>query len=366
MRLLIDATVAGDRISGVERYAVEVSGRLARIKAAEGWQVSLLVRRGALAAWHGRLADRPELAIESPFASSLLTQQLWIPHMLRKTRADVAFFPGFPPSPLVFAHRGLRTVRTIFDAVMWSSPETTSRKNSLYYRPLEKYGARRYASVHTISDDARAELTRYLPWLSGRITVSGCGVSGLAIPDGKGPHAFGIDGDDLLFVGTLEPRKNLPFLLGVFAEVRKVQPNLRLVLAGRPGWGAAEVTAAIAALGLEQAVVLTGAISDAMLSALYRDARALVYPSLYEGFGLPVAEAMGCGVPVISSDTSSLPEVGGDAAILLSPTDQTAWVCATLNVLADAELRAGMVARGRRQAKKFDWDAVAARVGEAL
>lgn len=366
MRLVIDATIAGSRMSGLERYTTEVGGRLAAIKADEGMEVSLLIRRGSRAEWAKRLPHRADLLVESPSVSSLVTQQFWIPRMLQRKQADVAFFPGFPPSPLTFQQPRLRTVRTIFDAVMWAAPETTSRKNKLYYRPLETFGSHHYSQIHTISQHARAEIEHYLPWTVGRVAVSGCGVSASSEPDPRGARAFGVEGAYLLFVGTIEPRKNLPFLLDVFTDILREQPAVKLVIAGRPGWGQTVLAEQIVAKGVEGAVVLTGAISEAMLSALYREAAMLVFPSLYEGFGLPVVEAMKQGLPVISSDAASLPEVAGDAAITLAPHDKLAWTNAIRGILGDESLRRQMCNKGKLQAKRFEWDAVARRIGDTL
>jgi glycosyltransferase involved in cell wall biosynthesis len=357
-------------VTGIERYEREVGGRLARLKAQEGWRVTVLMSRSArthLADWVAKVAESAAV-LESPFASRVLTQQAWIPHVARHRRADAGFFASFPPSPLVFALRGgrFRVVRTMHDAVLWSSPETTSLKNTLYFGPLERWGAERYALVHTVSSHARDDILRHVPTLSDRIVVSGGGVSSLPPPAPDALARLGIRVPFLLTVGTLEPRKNLPFLLRVFDRFRQERSDLQLVLAGRFGWGAAEVERIVAELGLANRIVLTNAITDADLAALYQEAQALLFPSLHEGFGLPLVEAMSAGLPVVSADVTSMPEVCGDAALMVPPSDAEQWLAAMRAVTTDSALRKQLAERGRVRAAAFSWDQVAARVAASI
>lgn len=368
--LLVDCTAVGTRVTGIERYEREVGGRLARLKAQEGWQVTALVSSSAathLAAWVAEVAEQATV-LASPYRSRLATQQVWIPWVARRERADVGFFASFPPSPLLFAlNRGrFRVIRTMHDAVPWSSPGTTSLKGALYFGLLERWGARRYVLVHTVSEHARDDILRYVPTLRDRITVSGGGVSELPPPAPDAPARFGARRPFFLAVGTLEPRKNLPFLLRTFARFRRERPDMQLVLAGRFGWGAAEVERSVADLGLGDAVVLTGAITDADLAALYHSARALLFPSLHEGFGLPLVEAMSAGLPVVSADVTSMPEVCGNAALLVPPSDEERWLDAMRAVSSDPALRAELTQRGRARARAFSWDEVAARVAASI
>ncbi|MDQ4078327.1 MAG: glycosyltransferase family 4 protein, partial [Chloroflexota bacterium] len=162
-----------------------------------------------------------------------------------------------------------------------------------------------------------------------------------------------------LFVGTIEPRKNLVSLLKAFRITRERHPNLKLVLAGKKGWLYEEVFQTLHKLGLESEVIRLGFVPDEDLPALYSAARYFVYPSLYEGFGLPVLEALACGTPVICSDRSSLPEVAGDAAILVAPDEIGALVQAMERVLIDSTLRQAMRERGIEQARRFSWERAA-------
>jgi len=161
----------------------------------------------------------------------------------------------------------------------------------------------------------------------------------------------------VLYVGTIEPRKNLVMLLGAFRQASLA--DLKLVIVGKRGWLFQEALARVHELGLEDQVIWTGFVPDDDLPALYSLAQVFAYPSLFEGFGLPVAEAMACGTPVLCSNTSSLPEVAGDAALLLPPTDVCAWSQALVRIVQDVSLHADLRERGLRQAKRFTWEASA-------
>jgi glycosyltransferase involved in cell wall biosynthesis len=165
-------------------------------------------------------------------------------------------------------------------------------------------------------------------------------------------------GDEfLLAVGTIEPRKNLPVLLGAFEEVVRARPDsqLRLVVAGRTGWLTGELFKRLDASPARERVVLTGYVSDADLRALYASCRVFVYPSMYEGFGLPPLEAMSCGAPVVASDIPALREVAGDGARLVAVGRQGELARAVLELLEDEPARRSLSARGVARAAEFSW-----------
>jgi glycosyltransferase involved in cell wall biosynthesis len=167
----------------------------------------------------------------------------------------------------------------------------------------------------------------------------------------------------VLFVGTLEPRKNLSLLIQALFMAKTKIP---LVLVGWRGWGRSEWLQEIRAHGLDERVFIAGYVDEATLVSLYSGASVFVYPSLYEGFGLPILEAMACGCPVICSDVSSLPEVAGDAALLIDPQRPEELSHALDKVLTDSELREQMVIRGLERARKFTWQETAARTLEVF
>lgn len=162
----------------------------------------------------------------------------------------------------------------------------------------------------------------------------------------------------LLYVGTLQPRKNLARVVQAFERIcgRPELAGVQLVLAGKQGWLYESLFAQVAAQGLEERVIFPGYIPDEDLPALLSAATAFVFPSLYEGFGIPVLEAGGCGVPVITSNTSSLPEVAGDAALLVDPLDVDAIADAMYRLVTDPELTAELRRRGHENVKRFSWE----------
>jgi glycosyltransferase involved in cell wall biosynthesis len=161
-----------------------------------------------------------------------------------------------------------------------------------------------------------------------------------------------------LFVGTLEPRKNVPVLFEAMAAVRR-HLDLDLVLVGGRGWLDAPIQTAYARSGLGNAARFLGWLDQADLAVLYSHARVFVLPSLYEGFGLPVLEAMACGAPVVCSNAGPLPEVAGHAAILVPPNEPRAWADAIGRVVSDARLAADLRARGEQRVRAFSWDRAA-------
>jgi glycosyltransferase involved in cell wall biosynthesis len=163
----------------------------------------------------------------------------------------------------------------------------------------------------------------------------------------------------ILSVGTIEPRKNLIVLLEAYQALHQQDPEIQLVIAGGRGWHSEPFFDKLRTLGPEESVKLLGRVPDEDLPALYSLAEDFAFPSLYEGFGLPVLEAMACGAPVICSNTSSLPEVAGAAAIQIAPTDVAAWTHALKQLSADAALRASLRERGLKQAARFSWETTA-------
>jgi glycosyltransferase involved in cell wall biosynthesis len=176
---------------------------------------------------------------------------------------------------------------------------------------------------------------------------------------------FGIPLDKpyAVFVGTLEPRKNVPLLLDAFARVRE-HVDAHLVLVGARGWLDDPIFSAHERSGLAEAAHFVGWIDEHELAVLYSHAGVLVLPSLYEGFGLPVLEAMACGTPVVCSNAGPLPEVAGDAAVLLPPTDARTWADAILNVLTQPRRADHLRARGLERARAFSWEQAAVETRE--
>lgn len=277
---------------------------------------------------------------------------------------DVLFVPAHV-LPLIHP----RSVATIHDLGYRHFPEAHTRSARLYLEWGTRYSARASRLVIADSRATRDDLVSMYGVPECRIRVAYPGicpglapVSDSAVID-RVRGKYGISRPYLLYVGTLQPRKNLLRLMDAFAALPE---QYVLVLAGKKGWLYSDILSRAEALGVGRRVIFTGYVPDEDLPALLSGAEVFVFPSLYEGFGLPVLEAMACGAPVVCSDTSSLPEVAGDAALLVSPTDTAALAAAMNQVLTDGDLRQRLVLRGREQAAKFTWQRCAQTVLEVL
>ena len=166
---------------------------------------------------------------------------------------------------------------------------------------------------------------------------------------------LGIGDDFLLFVGTIEPRKGLETLLRAFEQIAENNKTLQLVMAGQRGWLAQELLKEIRESSLADRIKLTGYLNDEDLRALYSSCRVFVYPSIYEGFGLPPLEAMACGAPVIASRIKAIEEVCGESAMLLEPRSVNSLATSLNKILNDKNFRAELVSAGRKRAARFSW-----------
>ncbi len=268
----------------------------------------------------------------------------------------------FVPSHVLPLAHPRRSVVTIHDLGYLFHPEAHTLFQNAYLRWSTRYNARAASRVLADSEATRQDLIRHYRIPPERIDVVYPGrnesLAPVTDPDALA-HVrvrYGLSEAYLLYVGTLHPRKNLVRLVQAFGLVASSQsPDLQLVLAGQKGWLYDEILAQVQRLGLADRVVLTGYVPDADLPALLSGALAFVFPSLYEGFGFPVLEAMACGTPAICSDVSSLPEVAGDAALLVDPLDTQALAETIGRILADENLRHELVQRGFRQLRRFSW-----------
>lgn len=257
----------------------------------------------------------------------------------------------------------LPSLVTVYDLSFVHFPERFPAAKRLYLHSQTQRSCRRARRVITISEAARQDLHRFLGVPLERIVVAPPGVDERfrPLPPAEvtafrarvnAPERF------ILHVGTLQPRKNLPTLLDAFS--RLPAHDVGLVLVGDKGWHYAEIFQRIEALGLSQRVLLAGYAPDEDLPLWYNAASLLVFPSVYEGFGLPVAQAMACGAPVVAANTSSIPEVVGEAAILFDPQDTDALTTALNRALTEPGLAIELRARGLARAERFSWQSSAA------
>lgn len=297
------------------------------------------------------------------FAGRLGRAARHLRHYLQELPADA----GLHGCDAIFCPTSLGPLRgrvpsfiTIYDLSPLTHSRTMDRISGRYIKTMLDVGLKRSAGVCTISQAVADEIQERFPHLHGRIAVAYPGPN----PDliDAAPSAPDIpDAPYVLTVGTLEPRKNHVTILRALADHVRRRPTspLRLVMAGSSGWLYEPVVRAISDLGLESRVTRLGNVEPGVLKWLYRQAAALVFPSLYEGFGLPVVEAFALGCPVVAARIGAVAEVApADAALLLDPTDVPAWASALDSIEAHG-LPPGMVEAGRRQAQRFTWTACA-------
>jgi glycosyltransferase involved in cell wall biosynthesis len=287
---------------------------------------------------------------------------------------DALFVPAHvvplvhPPTSLV----------TVHDLGYLHFPQAHPWRQRLYLDLSTRWSVR--VSAHVLADSAatKADLVARYGVPSAKVTVAYPGRDETLVPVldpaeievVKGRH--GISGDYFLYVGTLQPRKNLARLIEAFAAFKqRAKPGLeerrtRLVLAGKQGWLYDALFKQVHRLGLEGQVCFPGYISDEDKAALMSGALAFLFPSLYEGFGLPVLEAQACECPVVTSTTSSLPEIAGDGALLVDPRDTMAIAMAMERVASDLVLREKLVERGLANVSRFSWTACARTVLSAV
>jgi len=281
---------------------------------------------------------------------------------------DVLFVPAHV-MPLVCP---VPAVVTVHDLGYLHYPQAHRRFDRWYLDWTTRRHARRVVCVIADSQATRADLIRHYQADPDRIVVvyPGRDTSLTRVDDreviGAVKRRYGIGGDYLLYLGTLQPRKNLVCLVEAFVRLQPLTADLRLVLAGKKGWLYDDLFARVEALGLEDRVLFTGYVADDDKAALLSGALALVYPSLYEGFGLPVLEAMSCGTPVLTSNVSSLPEVAGHAALLVDPLDVGAIAEGMSRLIADEDVRHTLIEEGYQQVQRFSWVSAAREVLEVL
>jgi glycosyltransferase involved in cell wall biosynthesis len=267
-----------------------------------------------------------------------------------------------------FAPTRARLVSTVYDLTPMLFPDWHTNQNRAVFRQKMRRVCKHAHAIIAISEHTKRDLVKTLAIPEERIHV----VYGAAdaryrpIHDrdeiGRVTRKYGVPKSSyILYVGTLEPRKNLVRLVEAYAMTleRHGDKTPLLVLAGAKGWLYEEIFRTVERLGLQRRVVFTGFVDDEDLPALFNGALFFVYPSLYEGFGIPVLEAMACGVPVITSNTSSLPEVVGEAGVLVDPTDASALAVALMALLSDPERRARLHAVSLARAAMFSWERAA-------
>ena len=312
--------------------------------------------------------SRKDSATFSPLARRV---QCWTPahHRLERLalaaeilpyELDLLHSPDFIP-PLS-GYR--RSIITVHDLTFLLYPEFLTVESRRYYNDQIRWAVNRCDAISADSNATKADLTHLLNVPPEKITVIHLGLEAAfspAPPSGESDverlRRLGLTSGYVLFVGTFEPRKNVPGLLRAYAALRRRWPGApNLVLAGRQGWLFDSVVALIRELQLGSCTHFLSEVAETDLPALYRQAKAFVLPSYYEGFGFTLLEAMGCGTPAVAANRASLPEIAGEAALLVEPDDAESIADALYRALTDEALSGTLRERGLARAAQFSWE----------
>ncbi|HWQ83252.1 MAG TPA: glycosyltransferase family 1 protein [Anaerolineales bacterium] len=361
LRVGIDATALPPQPVGAGNYMIQLIRALAKLDS----DLELVI----FAHPHGKaLIDVPEqaglhwsLVPDQKPALRLVWEQTRFPGLIRQEGIDLLHSLHYT--------RPLRlpctSVVTFHDMTFFLFPELHTRAKRLFFPAAIRYSARTADAVIAISESTRQDAIRLLKIDPARIQTIPLGVTGEFKPISASPQLsiirqkYNLPECFILYVGLLEPRKNLPLLLRAYRQVLDRGPAPVLVLAGRMGWTVDTLRHTIDDLALTDQIHFTGYVTPDDLPFVYNLADLFVYPSLYEGFGLPPLEALACGTPVITSSVSSIPANMGDAAILVQPDDQNALSTAIREILDNPELRQELIVKGPIQASKFKWETTA-------
>jgi len=279
--------------------------------------------------------------------------------LLRRSSPDVFFSPThYLP---IFAPG--RSAISILDVSYIKFPELFRKSDLNQLTKWTGYSAKKASVIFTISKASKGDIIKSYGVSEARVVVTYPGIKEVASSRYKAlsmdeiGKKYGIRSDYILFVGTLQPRKNIACLIEAFSKLNK--PDLDLVIVGKKGWKFEEILAAPKKYGVGNKVKFLDSVPDGDLPSFYKNAVCFALPSLYEGFGLPVLEAMKYGCPVVTSNVSSLPEAGGDAALYVDPLSVDDIKKKLAAILTDPELRGKLVKKGYDQVKKFSWDKTA-------
>ena len=362
MHVAIDAHSVGAQLAGNESYAANLIEALAQIDSVNDY--TLYVTKAEAV---DRFSHRwPNFRVRTTLPHTpLIRIPLTLSAELRKNPVDVLHVqftsPPFPPCPVVVS---------IHDLSFEHLPKTFNRRSRTQLQLTVRRSARKAAQIIAPSEHVRQDIiSTYGIQLETVTTIP------LSAADSFQPvidktelqrvrDTYGIEGDYILTVGSIQPRKNLGRLLASYSYLRRAQPESKLpklVLVGKRAWLYDETLRAIHEHGLLDSIILTGYVPQTDLPGLYSGAICFVYPSYFEGFGLPPLEAMKCGAPVIVGNRTSLPEVVGDAALMVDPFDIQSLASAIADVVWNRSIRDELRVKGLAHARKFDWRETARR-----
>lgn len=346
--------------------AIDIREAVRSKKAGKGWYTYEIVK--SLLENHPEdtfilYTDQPHLpwehfsnVVQKFFPPSPLRWHFKVLKDIKKTKPDIYFAPSSYIIPS-FAPKWLKVIATVHDLVAWLFPARHHLKATIIERITLPLAVKKITKFVAVSQNTKRDLQHFFKIPSEKIEVIPCGVGEQfeTIGDKKNPIKKNIPPKFILAVGTLEPRKNFITLIQAFAEVVKKHPDYSLVIVGGKGWYFEKIFETVRKYDLEDSVIFAGYVDETNLPNYYNAATCFVFPSLYEGFGIPLLEAMKSGCPVITSNISSMPEVVGDAAIMINPSSAPEITQAIEKVITSPDLAKELSEKGRKQSEKFSW-----------
>lgn len=293
---------------------------------------------------------------------------------LQEQKVELFFAPNSYIIPAL-APKSLKTVITVHDLVAFLFPSAHHRKAVIIERLTLKRALKKAKSIFVVSENTKKDLLKRFKYPPSQIHLTPCAPSDFfknskPAKDHKSIQSIReklhLPTKFILAVGTLEPRKNFSTLIKSFVIVKRKYPEYKLVIVGKKGWQYGHIAAALKHYKLEKDVIFTGYLEDEHLQQVYSLAEVFVFPSLYEGFGIPPLEAMCCGCPVVSSNVASLPEVIGEAGLLIDPKNAHKMAEAISSLISNDHIRSMFIERGKSQADKFSWRESAQKVLEVF
>ncbi|MGB2963492.1 MAG: glycosyltransferase family 1 protein [Anaerolineales bacterium] len=353
MRALIDAHMLGNQETGNETY---ITGLIQGFESIKNATIGAAISPSFCPEKSHPSIDILRLSHTNDWIRLLFS----LPKLCRDWQADILHTTYISPVYLPCA-----SVVSVHDISFKLFPHFFSPRDRLLLNLFIPSSLRRADGVITISSYSKNEILKYYPFLEGKVHVILLAPKPIYRTINENDflksvkYKFGINSTYLLFVGNLQPRKNLHRLIKAFSMISSDLNNVKLVVVGAAKWRSTDIFNLVRQYDLEDRLIFTGYVTDDELVALYNLAEAFVFPSLYEGFGLPIQEAMACGVPVICSNTASMPEVAGDAAFYVDPYNEDEIAGAMLEIVKNKKLAESLSNRGSIWVKNFSWKKVA-------
>ena len=356
MHIAIDAHSVGTGLGGNETYATNLIEALAEVDRVNNYTL-YVTKQEAVDRFHNRWPNF-QTRVTLPH-TPVIRIPLTLTFETRKRPVDILHVQYTAP-PVA----ACPVITTIHDLSFEHLPETFNRRSWMQMRLTVRSTARRAAHIITDSSYSRNDILKTYGLPGDRVTVTPLAASTRyrrvenADEIKRVREKFGITGDYILAVGSIQPRKNIARLIRAYLRLRDestIDPMPRLVIAGKPAWLYDDTIKVAERSGAKEYIVFTGYVPEEELPVLYSDARCFVYPSYFEGFGIPPLESMRCGTPVITSNRTCFPEVIGDAGLMVDTLDEGAIAAAIKRLLTDEHLHHELSARGLKRAQLFDW-----------